>query len=726
MQFEYSSDDSETEIRSKPQKQITPNYSIYKRHDETAIHQVWYPHAITLSIETYRHEEQFAIIMSDYAERDAISPDFSASCDAAPPITFKQLRLVARDMFPLPLTKLAISAKNAKDDKWYRASICIDSPAKHLKDIDQFFAAFGESVPLKILFDDLGSKQDVLIQNVKLLDQRFSSKMRYLIQPCKGVIGLKELSLDPQLVKSVLLFGKASRKENPTDIPRRWKKVFFKCGSLIECDEIIDLAKCFTLNQLSQQLSQASISQRTTLIVTENNLAELELRGMSNIQSQRSQQYNNETRSRSEDKLIASQPRCSSPIFALDSSGPPSVTPKTSYKEKRTDSSQQSKASSSSAKPIDKKYKCEHDGCGEAFRQKKDLIAHGYKHTGQRPFKCDHVGCDATFIRKADLTKHSRIHTNTFKVKDALTKQGKSLTGEKRFKCEHKGCIEAFRYKKDLISHGYKHTGQRPYKCDYKECDKAFTRKDTLTAHKRTHTGEKPFKCEHKGCKEAFKNKRDLTIHERNHTGERPFKCEDCDAAYTGRDALIAHKRTHTGEKPYKCKYEKCKSEFPTQNRLTSHERIHTGEKPYECSYDACGEAFAHTAGLTRHVKLHTKRPNPPMPTADLPEINLDARFLLHDDNFGNNDDDSDDESEDDEEYENNQRNEKIKKKQVDKIVGHYVIIFSVEVLQVEAPGYKRFDIIKIGQSTRYIYYNLYLLNYWKKDIKFFIFCFSC
>ncbi|ORZ37849.1 hypothetical protein BCR44DRAFT_128280, partial [Catenaria anguillulae PL171] len=63
------------------------------------------------------------------------------------------------------------------------------------------------------------------------------------------------------------------------------------------------------------------------------------------------------------------------------------------------------------AKPLEKKYVCDHPGCGKAFDRPFNLRQHIRTHNGERPFPCDK--CDKAFSRAHDLKRHMMaIHDN--------------------------------------------------------------------------------------------------------------------------------------------------------------------------------------------------------------------------------------------------------------------------------------------------------------------------
>merc|ERR1719219_472653 len=72
--------------------------------------------------------------------------------------------------------------------------------------------------------------------------------------------------------------------------------------------------------------------------------------------------------------------------------------------------------------------------CEKRFGNRRNLLSHMRRHTGDFKLFCDH--CSKGFFTQSKLESHKRKHT-----------------GEKPFRCLLKSCLKRFRYKGDLSKH---------------------------------------------------------------------------------------------------------------------------------------------------------------------------------------------------------------------------------------------------------------------------------
>jgi len=268
-----------------------------------------------------------------------------------------------------------------------------------------------------------------------------------------------------------------------------------------------------------------------------------------------------------------------------------------------------------------RKYVCEYEGCGKAFKESGNLKKHKRVHTDEKPYVCDFEDCGKAFAASGNLVTHKHFHTNerpyvcdfedcgkAFTQSTDLTTHKRIHNGEKPYICDFKGCDKAFSQSGNLVKHKRRHTSERPYVCDFENCKKTFVDSGHLITHKRSHTGEKPYACNFKGCGKSFTQSGNLETHKRRHTSEKPYVCdfENCKKTFVESGHLITHKRSHTGEKPYVCNFADCGQTFSTSGSLVTHKRSHTGEKPHTCDFEDCGKAFTTSGQLVIHTRTHT------------------------------------------------------------------------------------------------------------------------
>ncbi|XP_078607845.1 uncharacterized protein LOC144879872 [Branchiostoma floridae x Branchiostoma japonicum] len=196
----------------------------------------------------------------------------------------------------------------------------------------------------------------------------------------------------------------------------------------------------------------------------------------------------------------------------------------------------------------------------------------------EKKFKCQYEGCSFTTAYNKDLDRHVRSHT-----------------GCKPFSCSV--CQKAFNRRDKLKQHLRVHSGEKPYACS--RCSYAAADSSSLKKHVRTHTNERPFKCQI--CPYASRNSSQLIVHLRSHTGDCPFHCQLCEAKFKIKSDLKRHMRTHTGDKPYKC--DLCDYRCAMKGNLKVHVRNNHG--PCTLSCPQCPQTFQNKAQLRAHLKTH-------------------------------------------------------------------------------------------------------------------------
>lgn len=135
----------------------------------------------------------------------------------------------------------------------------------------------------------------------------------------------------------------------------------------------------------------------------------------------------------------------------------------------------------------DRPFKCQHEGCGKAFKLQQILNAHKSAHITERSFPCEFPGCSHASKTSVDLKKHQKIHSGLFiyfHIFYRIVVIEINLSHKFSHKSNH---IHIF-----LISVQYHmhNVGVKPHKCNHEGCDKAFAESGDLKKHLRTHTGK--------------------------------------------------------------------------------------------------------------------------------------------------------------------------------------------------------------------------------------------
>ncbi|XP_053660846.1 zinc finger protein 691-like [Anopheles marshallii] len=224
-----------------------------------------------------------------------------------------------------------------------------------------------------------------------------------------------------------------------------------------------------------------------------------------------------------------------------DSKHPHDEQPTTSFVQGR----EETKRESLPRLPKVHSLMCEY--CFKEFDNLADKIEHtGTHQTESKPFKCVHEGCGGAFKDRVGLRAHVRIHATV-----------------KRYGCRY--CSMRFHTHGNRNAHERTHNGEKPFVC--KQCGKGFAEGGNLKNHIRFHNGERPYPCEM--CGKSYRTHYSRSVHMRSHTNDRPFKCDECGKGFYSTGKLTIHRRTHTGERPYECG--SCQAKFADTCGLRRH-----------------------------------------------------------------------------------------------------------------------------------------------------------
>uniref|UniRef100_A0A182K7F8 C2H2-type domain-containing protein n=1 Tax=Anopheles christyi TaxID=43041 RepID=A0A182K7F8_9DIPT len=188
---------------------------------------------------------------------------------------------------------------------------------------------------------------------------------------------------------------------------------------------------------------------------------------------------------------------------------------------------------------------CEY--CFKEFELLDDKIEHTAMHQSEtKPFKCVHDGCGSAFKDRVGLRAHVRIHATV-----------------KRYGCRY--CLMRFHTLGNRNAHERTHNGEKPFICP--KCGKGFAEGGNLKNHIRFHNGERPYPCSL--CGKSYRTHYSRSVHMRSHTNERPYVCDECGKGFYSSGKLTIHRRTHTGERPYQCT--SCSARFADTCGLKRH-----------------------------------------------------------------------------------------------------------------------------------------------------------
>ncbi|XP_075936307.1 general transcription factor IIIA, b isoform X1 [Anarhichas minor] len=170
----------------------------------------------------------------------------------------------------------------------------------------------------------------------------------------------------------------------------------------------------------------------------------------------------------------------------------------------------------------EKRYQCDHQGCGRDFNKRNQLKAHKCEQHQLLLFRCTISGCTRELPSNGKLKHHVKVHEGYPCEVEACPFQGKTWTEYLKHRKEHKvkvpcgECEKLFNNAWFLRQHELRvHSGERrKLLCPKRDCGKKFTRRFNLENHVLgDHEGKKPFSCAYAGCEKSFAMKESLWRH---------------------------------------------------------------------------------------------------------------------------------------------------------------------------------------------------------------------
>ncbi|KAM8868988.1 zinc finger protein 1035 isoform 1-T2 [Spinachia spinachia] len=270
--------------------------------------------------------------------------------------------------------------------------------------------------------------------------------------------------------------------------------------------------------------------------------------------------------------------------------------------------------------------------CEANFSNRRYLLRHMIKHTGDAPFSC--ANCGRQFYRSLYLKLHGEtcLSAQTRHVTTIYSKKGplvcfycpRRFSRKNRLKNHHNGhkantllpcsrCGQCFGYTK--LNHHQKNctetselnNGMSSVNGDVRESNSQARQDVPIMPQKSNATNMLPLKCPH--CTKRFQYRSLLLRHIVSHTGIQPYACMHCGHGYRNQSTCLQHEAFCDGV--HKERLSKVKGTAATQLSKTptvsetAPKPMAEGEAVFKCKF--CTKSFVKSRSLRRHILTHNE-----------------------------------------------------------------------------------------------------------------------
>lgn len=236
-------------------------------------------------------------------------------------------------------------------------------------------------------------------------------------------------------------------------------------------------------------------------------------------------------------------------------------------------------------------YKCDWEGCHEAFDKHRKLREHRLTHTGLLPYKCleplgknNNNGSMNTISSSTGAYDDARSNEETKTITSSLlpssTIQSSSSSSSSSFSSNPNN---------DSSSN-----------LTQELCQEAFATRALLAKHKRTVHNPVEHVCADEQCQRTFTRFIDYRNHIRiDHAGKKT--CPQC-KKLIAKNYWSGHLKIHSPDRKwYVCPYEGCGGEYTTSSNLDAHVRVKHVQQRIACGL--CDKTFSYKQNLKKHMQ---------------------------------------------------------------------------------------------------------------------------